>query len=160
MPKRSATSSGPATKKRKEARSSWDRMRISGPRWQLWASADSRPSGHKTRSVFERYNIISAGARNSQLSHSKAGSHSQIAETERAKVYTISKLVSCGSGGTGRRARLRILWGNARGGSSPLSRTNYLRKSKLPAGATDESCEVALLVSLRLLRSRPVEESD
>src|SRR5208283_1262947 len=30
----------------------------------------------------------------------------------------------CGSGGTGRRARLRILWGNTRGGSSPLSRTN------------------------------------
>src|SRR4029077_18902698 len=29
----------------------------------------------------------------------------------------------CGSGGTGRRARLRILWGNTRGGSSPLSRT-------------------------------------
>src|ERR1700739_3205970 len=28
-----------------------------------------------------------------------------------------------GSGGTGRRARLRILWGNTRGGSSPLSRT-------------------------------------
>ena len=29
----------------------------------------------------------------------------------------------CGSGGTGRRARLRILWGNTRGGSTPLSRT-------------------------------------
>ena len=32
-------------------------------------------------------------------------------------------LIRCGSGGTGRRARLRILWGNTRGGSSPLSRT-------------------------------------
>ena len=31
---------------------------------------------------------------------------------------------SCGSGGTGRRARLRILWPKNRGGSSPLSRTN------------------------------------
>ena len=29
----------------------------------------------------------------------------------------------CGSGGTGRRARLRILWLKGRGGSSPLSRT-------------------------------------
>jgi hypothetical protein len=28
-----------------------------------------------------------------------------------------------GSGGTGRRARLRILWPKNRGGSSPLSRT-------------------------------------
>src|SRR5262249_17776525 len=29
----------------------------------------------------------------------------------------------CGSGGTGRRARPRIFWGNTRGGSSPLSPT-------------------------------------
>ena len=36
------------------------------------------------------------------------------------------KNVRCGSGGTGRRARLRILWGNTRGGSSPLSRTNRM----------------------------------
>src|SRR5579859_3482661 len=34
-----------------------------------------------------------------------------------------NKTLPCGSGGTGRRARLRILWVNPRGGSSPLSRT-------------------------------------
>src|SRR5208283_4005477 len=31
----------------------------------------------------------------------------------------------CGSGGTGRRARLRILWPKGRGGTTPLSRTNF-----------------------------------
>jgi hypothetical protein len=30
----------------------------------------------------------------------------------------------CGSGGTGRRARLRILWPKGRGGSTPSFRTN------------------------------------
>src|SRR6267142_4373519 len=30
----------------------------------------------------------------------------------------------CGSGGTGRRARLRILWPKGRGGSNPSSRTS------------------------------------
>src|SRR5712664_2117314 len=31
----------------------------------------------------------------------------------------------CGSGGTGRRARLRILWPKGRGGSNPSFRTNF-----------------------------------
>ncbi len=30
----------------------------------------------------------------------------------------------CGRGGIGRRARFRFLWGQPRGGSSPLDRTN------------------------------------
>ena len=40
----------------------------------------------------------------------------------------VGKLVEwrdhCGSGGTGRRARLRILWPKGRGGSNPSFRTN------------------------------------
>ena len=37
----------------------------------------------------------------------------------------------CGSGGTGRRATLRALWGKPRGGSSPLCRTNYYYQSSV-----------------------------
>lgn len=33
---------------------------------------------------------------------------------------------TCGSGGTGRRARLRILWPKGRGGSNPSFRTTFL----------------------------------
>src|SRR5882724_8652287 len=39
----------------------------------------------------------------------------------------------CGSGGTGRRARLRILWGNTRGGSTPLSRTKICSANFAPS---------------------------
>src|SRR5882757_9319815 len=38
----------------------------------------------------------------------------------------------CGSGGTGRRARLRILWPKGRGGSNPSFRTKISSESKLP----------------------------
>ena len=40
---------------------------------------------------------------------------------------------SCGSGGTGRRASLRSLWPQGRGGSNPLFRTNL--RSRLPTHA-------------------------
>ena len=36
-----------------------------------------------------------------------------------------------GSGGTGRRARLRILWPKGRAGSTPVSRTNLSKKESL-----------------------------
>src|ERR1700682_3178536 len=36
---------------------------------------------------------------------------------------TINELLRCGSGGTGRRARLRILWPKGLAGSTPVSRT-------------------------------------
>src|ERR1700751_3518303 len=39
------------------------------------------------------------------------------------RLYNQRYCQRCGSGGTGRRARLRILWPKNRGGSSPLSRT-------------------------------------
>src|SRR5260370_30663917 len=37
----------------------------------------------------------------------------------------------CGSGGTGRRARLRILWPKGRGGSNPSFRTNLSDEERL-----------------------------
>src|SRR5881296_2753364 len=37
----------------------------------------------------------------------------------------------CGSGGTGRRARLRILWPKGRGGSNPSFRTNLFDEERL-----------------------------
>ena len=40
-------------------------------------------------------------------------------------------LITCGRGGIGRRAALRSLWGNTRGGSSPLDRTKTLKDKGL-----------------------------
>ena len=101
-------------------------------------------SGHKTDSVFARYNITSEqdirdAARKieegAKAAAAVAGSiHSSfIVEPKPDEEKKVKPFESvCGSGGTGRRARLRILWGNTRGGSNPLSRTNtdrLLRKS-------------------------------
>ena len=54
-------------------------------------------------------------------------------------VYFLQRRAACGSVGTGRRARLRILWQQCRVGSSPIFR----RRVKSP-GALSDQCSGAL----------------
>ena len=60
----------------------------------------------------------------------------QVAYT--ARTY----LITCGRGGIGRRAALRSLWGNTRGGSSPLDRTIHpnVRSTEGASGGTRRCC--------------------
>jgi hypothetical protein len=60
----------------------------------------------------------------------------QVAYT--ARTY----LITCGRGGIGRRAALRSLWGNTRGGSSPLDRTIHpnVRSTEGASGGTVPGC--------------------
>ena len=74
----------------------------------------------------DRYNVVSETDLAEASRRIEEGRNAQFdaQSANELQLHSVSDSIKTGgSGGTGRRARLRILWGNTRGGSSPLSRT-------------------------------------
>src|SRR6266403_2322340 len=71
---------------------------------------------------------------------------------------TINELLLCGSGGTGRRARLRILWPKGRGGSNPSFRTSLSdeeglsRADREPRDSLERSPDAPLSIYMAKVR--------
>src|SRR5438309_5365403 len=70
-------------------------------------------------------------------------------ERKTQSLCIINELLLCGSGGTGRRARLRILWPKGRGGSNPSFRTKTSLKAKYsPIVSTSAAKQFPVLYNL------------